>query len=34
MPGVLATIRAVVAERRFYRSLDEVLGLSAGKGAD
>ena len=27
MPGVLATIRAVVAERRFYRSLDAVLGL-------
>jgi 4-hydroxy-tetrahydrodipicolinate reductase len=30
MPGVLATIRAVVAEHRFYRSLDEVLGLSTG----
>jgi 4-hydroxy-tetrahydrodipicolinate reductase len=28
MPGVLATIRAVVAERKFYRSLDHVLGLS------
>jgi 4-hydroxy-tetrahydrodipicolinate reductase len=29
MPGVLATIRAVAAERRFYRSLDAVLGLPA-----
>jgi 4-hydroxy-tetrahydrodipicolinate reductase len=29
MPGVLATIRAVVAEQRFYRSLDAVLGLPA-----
>jgi 4-hydroxy-tetrahydrodipicolinate reductase len=28
MPGVLATIRAVVAEHRFYRSLDQVLGLA------
>ncbi len=28
MPGVLATIRAVVAEHKFYRSLDHVLGLS------
>jgi len=28
LPGVLATIRAVAANRRFYRSLDEVLGLS------
>ena len=27
MPGVLATIRAVVDTGRFYRSLDEVLGL-------
>lgn len=27
MPGVIATIRAVAATRRFYRSLDEVLGL-------
>jgi 4-hydroxy-tetrahydrodipicolinate reductase len=27
MPGVLATVRAVVATRRFYRSLDQVLGL-------
>jgi len=27
MPGVLATIRAVGATGRFYRSLDEVLGL-------
>jgi 4-hydroxy-tetrahydrodipicolinate reductase len=33
MPGVLATIRAVVAERRFYRSLDEVLGLAASAAA-
>ena len=34
MPGVMATIRAVVAERRFYRSLDQVLGLPAvGEGA-
>ena len=34
MPGVLATIRAVVAEKRFYRSLDEVLGLPrVGEGA-
>ncbi len=33
MPGVLATIRAVVAERRFYRSLDEVLGLAADRAA-
>ncbi len=32
VPGVLATIRAVVAERRFYRSLDEVLGLTAASG--
>src|ERR1700682_5175819 len=33
MPGVMATIRAVVAERRFYRSLDQVLGLPAvGEG--
>jgi 4-hydroxy-tetrahydrodipicolinate reductase len=31
MPGVLATIRAVAAEHRFYRSLDGVLGLSAGE---
>jgi 4-hydroxy-tetrahydrodipicolinate reductase len=28
MPGVLATIRAVARDKRFYRSLDEVLGLS------
>ena len=27
MPGVLATIRAVVESRRFYRTLDDVLGL-------
>ncbi len=27
MPGVLATIRAVVQTGRFYRSLDDVLGL-------
>ncbi|MGI8607803.1 MAG: 4-hydroxy-tetrahydrodipicolinate reductase [Candidatus Dormibacteria bacterium] len=27
MPGVLATIRAVAATGRFYRSLDQVLGL-------
>ena len=27
VPGVLATIRAAVDNRRFYRSLDEVLGL-------
>jgi 4-hydroxy-tetrahydrodipicolinate reductase len=27
MPGVVATIRAVVANHRFYRTLDEVLGL-------
>lgn len=27
MPGVIATIRAVATTRRFYRSLDEVLGL-------
>lgn len=27
MPGVLATIRAVAETGRFYRSLDEVLGL-------
>jgi 4-hydroxy-tetrahydrodipicolinate reductase len=34
MPGVLATIRAVVAEKRFYRSLDQVLGLpQAGESA-
>ncbi len=29
MPGVLATIQAVVAEPRFYRTLDQVLGLPA-----
>jgi len=34
MPGVLATIRAVVAEPRFYRTLDEVLGLPALKDGD
>jgi 4-hydroxy-tetrahydrodipicolinate reductase len=33
MPGVLATIRAVVARRSFYRSLDEVLGLSTSSPA-
>lgn len=33
IPGVLATIRAVVANRRFYRSLDEVLGLPPLSGA-
>jgi 4-hydroxy-tetrahydrodipicolinate reductase len=27
MPGVLATIRAVLRERRFFRTLDDVLGL-------
>jgi 4-hydroxy-tetrahydrodipicolinate reductase len=27
MPGVIATIRAVAQTRRFYRTLDEVLGL-------
>jgi 4-hydroxy-tetrahydrodipicolinate reductase len=27
LPGIMATIRAVVQSRRFYRSLDEVLGL-------
>lgn len=27
LPGVMATIRAVVAEPRFFRSLDQVLGL-------
>ncbi|HEV3232184.1 MAG TPA: 4-hydroxy-tetrahydrodipicolinate reductase, partial [Candidatus Dormibacteraeota bacterium] len=27
MPGVLATVRAVARSRRFYHSLDEVLGL-------
>lgn len=27
MPGVIATIRAVAQSHRFYRSLDEVLGL-------
>ena len=27
MPGVLATIRKVVETRRFYRTLDDVLGL-------
>jgi 4-hydroxy-tetrahydrodipicolinate reductase len=27
VPGVMATIRAVVAGPRFYRSLDQVLGL-------
>ncbi|MFY9614831.1 MAG: 4-hydroxy-tetrahydrodipicolinate reductase [Candidatus Dormiibacterota bacterium] len=27
MPGVLATVRAVLRERRFFRSLDDVLGL-------
>ena len=27
MPGVIATIRAVVGDRRFFRSLDDVLGL-------
>jgi 4-hydroxy-tetrahydrodipicolinate reductase len=33
MPGVMATIRAVAAEPRFYRTLDEVLGLPAlGEG--
>jgi 4-hydroxy-tetrahydrodipicolinate reductase len=30
MPGVLATIRAVAQTHRFYRSLDEVLGLDGG----
>jgi 4-hydroxy-tetrahydrodipicolinate reductase len=29
MPGVMATIRSVVRERLFYRSLDQVLGLPA-----
>jgi 4-hydroxy-tetrahydrodipicolinate reductase len=29
MPGVIATIRAVAEHRRFYRSLDAVLGLDA-----
>jgi 4-hydroxy-tetrahydrodipicolinate reductase len=34
MPGVMATIRAVVGEPRFYRSLDQVLGLpAAGEGS-
>jgi 4-hydroxy-tetrahydrodipicolinate reductase len=33
MPGVMATIRAVVREPHFYRSLDQVLGLpAAGEG--
>ena len=27
MPGVLATVRAVVSQHRFFRSLDDVLGL-------
>ncbi|HEV3232968.1 MAG TPA: 4-hydroxy-tetrahydrodipicolinate reductase [Candidatus Dormibacteraeota bacterium] len=27
MPGVLATVRAVLRQRRFFRSLDDVLGL-------
>jgi 4-hydroxy-tetrahydrodipicolinate reductase len=27
IPGVLATVRAVVRDRRFFRSLDDVLGL-------
>jgi 4-hydroxy-tetrahydrodipicolinate reductase len=29
MPGVIATIRAVARTHRFYRTLDEVLGLDA-----
>ena len=29
MPGVIATIRAVAETHRFYRTLDEVLGLDA-----
>jgi 4-hydroxy-tetrahydrodipicolinate reductase len=29
LPGVMATIRAVVREGHFYRSLDQVLGLPA-----
>ena len=29
MPGVLATIRKVVETKRFYRTLDDVLGLNA-----
>ncbi|MHB8508492.1 MAG: 4-hydroxy-tetrahydrodipicolinate reductase [Candidatus Dormibacteria bacterium] len=33
MPGVVATVRAVAATGRFYRSLDEVLGLDGGGGA-
>jgi 4-hydroxy-tetrahydrodipicolinate reductase len=28
MPGVLATVKAVATTRRFYRSLDDVLGLT------
>ncbi len=33
MPGVLATVRAVLRERRFFRSLDDVLGLPPLGGA-
>jgi 4-hydroxy-tetrahydrodipicolinate reductase len=33
VPGVLATIRAVMAEHRFYRSLDQVLGLATPEGS-
>ncbi|MEA2647059.1 MAG: 4-hydroxy-tetrahydrodipicolinate reductase [Chloroflexota bacterium] len=32
MPGVLATIRAVNDTGRFYRALDEVLGLASAAG--
>jgi 4-hydroxy-tetrahydrodipicolinate reductase len=32
IPGVFATVRAVVENRRFYHSLDEVLGLDVDAG--
>ena len=32
MPGVIATVRAVATRRKFFRSLDQVLGLDPVEG--